>query len=199
MVGSAEICRSIAFWGVAAVLFSLFAAIGAIFVYRVYASLSKMAKRIGLASMALLGLLSIGATIGGTPTLEDKERSYQENNAWANAFGFGTNGVQNTGGFLTGLTGLAGFGDDGSVPQSLTPQPLTLNPLPPATNYQLPTTNLGWLAFGGYEDWFYLDGGGWCFRFGSNLVECLTVSSCGEISPVPYDASNRISLLGLPL
>ena len=98
MVGSAEICRSIAFWGVAAVLFSLFAAIGAIFVYRVYASLSKMAKRIGLAAMALLGLLSIGATISGSPTREDKDRSYQENNAWANAFGFGTNGVQNTGG-----------------------------------------------------------------------------------------------------
>ena len=72
MVGSAEICRSIAFWGVAAVLFSLFAALGAIFVYRVYASLSKMAKRIGLAAMALLGLLSIGATISGSPTLEDK-------------------------------------------------------------------------------------------------------------------------------
>ena len=60
-------------------------------------------------------------------------------------------------------------------------------------------TNLDWLAFGGYEDWFYLDGGGWCFRFGSNLVERLTVFSCGEISPAPYDASNRISLLGLPL
>ena len=128
MVGSAEICRSIAFWGVAAVLFSLFAAIGAIFVYRVYASLSKMAKRIGLASMTLLGLLSIGATISGSPTLEDKERSYQENNAWANAFGFGTNGVQNMGGFLTGLTG---FGNGGG--QGL--------PALPTTNYQLPTSN----------------------------------------------------------
>jgi hypothetical protein len=30
-------------------------------------------------------------------------------------------------------------------------------------------------------------------------VERLTVLSCGEISPAPYDASNRISLLGLPL
>ena len=128
MVGSAEICRSIAFWGVAAVLFSLFAAIGAIFVYRVYASLSKMAKRIGLAAMALLGLLSIGATIGGTPTLEDKERSCQENNAWANVFGFGTNGVQNMGGFLTGLTG---FGNGGG--QGL--------PALPAANCQLPTSN----------------------------------------------------------
>ena len=27
----------------------------------------------------------------------------------------------------------------------------------------------------------------------------MTVFSCGEISPAPYDASNRISLLGLPL
>ena len=93
-----DICRSIGFWGGAAVAFSFFAAIGAIFVCRVCAALSKMAKRIGLVAMALLGLLSIGATISGSPTREDKDRYYQQNNAWANAFGFGTNGVQNTGG-----------------------------------------------------------------------------------------------------
>ena len=68
-------------------------------------------------------------------------------------------------------------------------------------NYTMATliTNTDWLAFGGYEDWFPVDEGAWCFRFGSNLVERLTVFSCGEISPAPYDASNRISLLGLPL
>ena len=49
------------------------------------------------------------------------------------------------------------------------------NNLTLATLITEPTTNSDWLAFGGYEDWFYLDGGGWCFRFGSNLVERLTL------------------------
>ena len=60
-------------------------------------------------------------------------------------------------------------------------------------------TNSDWLAFGGYKDWFYLGDGGWCFRFGSNLVERVTVFSCGEIASAPFGASNRISLLGIPL
>ena len=83
------------------------------------------------------------------------------------------------------------------VSRTRNPQPETRNL--PTTNYQLPTTNLDWLASGGYEDWFYLGDGGWCFRFGSNLVERLTVFSCGEISSAPFGASNRISLLGIPL
>ena len=60
-------------------------------------------------------------------------------------------------------------------------------------------TNSDWLAFGGYVDWFRVEDGAWCFRFGSNLVERVTVFSCGEISSAPFGASNRISLLGIPL
>ena len=70
---------------------------------------------------------------------------------------------------------------------------------PPASSTPAAQTNADWLAFGGHEDWSYLGDGGWCFRFGSNLVERLTVFSCGEISSAPYDASNRISVLGRPL
>ena len=139
--------------------------------------MKRPAAEIALVALVAIGMIHHGATKGTNGV-----------NGAGGEMG-GTNGVQNMGGVLTGLMGLPGFGDGGG--QGL--------PALPTTNYQLPTTNLDWLAFGGYEDWFYLDGGGWCFRFGSNLVERLTVFSCGEISPAPYDESNRISLLGLPL
>ena len=74
----------------------------------------------------------------------------------------------------------------------------TRNPEPAALNPQ-PSTNLDWLAFGGYEDWFRIPEGGWCFRLGSNLLERVTVRSCGDVYANLRDASNRISVLGLPL
>ena len=60
-------------------------------------------------------------------------------------------------------------------------------------------TNADWLAFGACEDWFTVSPGPWCFRFGSNLVERLTVFASGEVRATLCDASNRISFLGLPL
>ena len=43
--------------------------------------------------------------------------------------------------------------------------------------YALPVvqTNEDWLAFGAHDDWFRVEDGGWCFRFGTNLVEGVTV------------------------
>ena len=79
-------------------------------------------------------------------------------------------------------------------------------PIPQSSNPPLPqfpaggaVTNTDWLACGGYEDWFHIPDGGWCFRFGSNLTERLTVFAFGEVRTSPHDVSNRISLLGLPL
>jgi len=44
-----------------------------------------------------------------------------------------------------------------------------------------PTVCEDWLKFGGFEDWIYLDPGGWSFRHGSNFVERLAVFSSGKI------------------
>ena len=71
--------------------------------------------------------------------------------------------------------------------------------LPPDVSSAVLVTNADWLAFGAYEDWFRIPPGDWCFRFGTNLTERLTVFSCGEIRATPRDTSNRISVLGLPL
>ena len=139
--------------------------------------MKRPALEVALVALVAVGLIHHGATKGTNGV-----------NGAGGEMG-GTNGVQNVGGFLTGLTGLTGFGNGGG--QGL--------PALPTTNYQLSTTNLDWLAFGGYVDWFRVDDGAWCFRFGSNLVERVTVFSCGEIASAPFGASNRISLLGLPL
>ena len=53
---------------------------------------------------------------------------------------------------------------------------------------QLFVTNTDWLAFGAHEDWFYIDEGNWCFRFGSNLCERIVVHSCGTSSPLGQTA-----------
>ena len=71
--------------------------------------------------------------------------------------------------------------------------------LEPSTLNLQPSTNLDWLAFGGYMDWFRIPEGDWCFRLGSNLAERLTVFASGEVRTTPHDVSNRISVLGLPL
>ena len=125
MSASHEIAQLAALWAVKTLAYCVLAAIVALFACKVYAALGKMAKRIGLAAMALLGLLSVASTISGTPTLEDKERSYEnemereiENRAWAEALGFGTNAMQGVGGELGGL-----------------------NSQLSATNYHLSTTN----------------------------------------------------------
>ena len=105
----------------------------------------------------------------------------------------GTNGVDMGGAPAVGC-GLsepsAQLGVEGLLPPR-DMEPSTLNPQP--------ATNLDWLAFGAYEDWFHIPPGDWCFRFGSNLTERLTVLSCGEVYANLRDASNRISVLGLPL
>ena len=139
--------------------------------------MKRPALEVALVALVAVGLIHHGATKGTNGV-----------NGAGGEIG-GTNGVQNVGGFLTGLTGLTGFGNGGG--QGL--------PALPTTNYQLSTTNLDWLAFGGYVDWFRVEDGAWCFRFGSNLVERVTVFSCGEIASAPFGASNSISLLGLPL
>ena len=105
----------------------------------------------------------------------------------------GTNGVDMGGAPVVGC-GLsvpsAPLGVEGFLPP-LNSEPSTLNPEP--------STNLDWLAFGAYEDWFHITEGGWCFRFGTNLAERLTVLASGEIRAGLRDVSNRISVLGLPL
>ena len=98
----------------------------------------------------------------------------------------GTNGVPGR-----GIVPVEGSGSGGAI--------VLVEQVEPATPDTQPSTNLDWLAFGGYEDWFSVAEGNWCFRFGSNLVERVTVFSCGEIAAAPFGASNRISLLGLPL
>ena len=62
-----------------------------------------------------------------------------------------------------------------------------------------PVTNADWLAFGAHMDWFTVPEGGWCFRFGTDLVERVTVLASGEIRAGLRDVSNRISVLSLPL
>ena len=82
------------------------------------------ALEVALVALVAVGLIHHGATKGTNGV-----------NGAGGEMG-GTNGVQNVGGLLTGLTGLTGFGNGGG--QGL----LAL----PTTNYQLPTTNLDWLA-----------------------------------------------------
>ena len=105
----------------------------------------------------------------------------------------GTNGMDMGGAPVVGC-GLsvtsAQLGVDGSLPT---------RDLEPSTLNSQPSTNLDWLAFGGYEDWFRIPLGDWCFRFGSNLTERLAVFVFGEVRTSPHDVSNRISVLGLPL
>lgn len=65
----------------------------------------------------------------------------------------------------------------------------------PCNEAQLFVTNTDWLAFGAHEDWFYIDEGNWCFRFGSNLCERIVVHSCGTIRSIQSTWSNRISII----
>ena len=159
--------------------------------------LAELMKR-PAAEIALVALVAIGMIHHGATKVTNGV------NGAGGGLDGGTNGVQMVGG---GLEGNANVANMEMLPMAnaniqLVPgTELGNGNIGTGNNYTMATliTNTDWLAFGGYEDWFYLDGGGWCFRFGSNLVEQLTVFSCGEISPAPYDASNRISLLGLPL
>ena len=109
----------------------------------------------------------------------------------------GTNGVNGAGGELGGFSHQPPT-TNYQLP-TINDQLPTINDQLPTTNCHLPTTNSDWLAFGGYEDWFRIPEGDWCFRFGSNLAERLAVFASGEVRTSPHDVSNRISLLGLPL
>lgn len=60
-------------------------------------------------------------------------------------------------------------------------------------------TNEEWIAFGAYEDWFYIDDGNWCFRLGSNFCERLRVFSCGIIQAPPPNDSDFISIIDYPI